>query len=114
MSELRVARLNQIVCQEFNNIIRTLYRDVLQDVTITAVQISPDMHDARVYVSILGGAREEKYAFDLLKKYLGAIKKHVFMKIKTKYVPRMVLKIDYSIRRGQEVLNILDALGRTE
>ncbi len=114
MSELRIARLNQTICQEFNNILRTTYRGTLRDATITDVRISPDMHDACVYVSILGDEDNEKRTFELLKKHLPAIKKQLFTRVQIKYSPRIVLRIDHSIKRGHEVLGILDSLENDE
>jgi translation initiation factor IF-2 len=58
----RLTRLNELVCHEFNSILRTLFRDDLLDVTITEVQVSPDLHDAYVFVSIVGDEEnEQKY-----------------------------------------------------
>lgn len=111
MSELRIAKLNRIACREFNNVLRASYREFLRDVTITAVEVSPDMHDAYVYVSVLGDDLNVKKLFDVLKKHLGAIKKQVFERVQIKYSPRIVLRLDDSIRRGHKVLEILDALG---
>ncbi|MDE6432406.1 MAG: 30S ribosome-binding factor RbfA [Opitutales bacterium] len=114
MSELRIARLNQTVCQEFNNILRTIYRDILRDVTVTEVNVSPDMHDACVYVSILGDSENKKLMFGMLTKRLKAIKKQLFERVQIKYSPRIVLRIDHSIERGHKVLDILDSLKNNE
>lgn len=110
MNKLRTMRLSHSVCREFNNILRCSYRDILRDVTITAVEIAPDMHDARVYVSVLGDEKNEHGMLDLLKKHLGPIKKQVFERIQLKYTPRISLYLDRSIGRGQHVLELLDSL----
>ncbi len=110
MSELRIVKLNRILCNEFNNILRTFFRDTLCNITITAINISPDFHDAQVFVSILGDVENEKKEIDMLRNNLGIIKKRLFSRVQLKYVPRMNLRIDHSIKRGQEVLDILDSL----
>ena len=103
-------RLNELVCHEFNSILRTLYRDDLLDVTVTEVQISPDLHDAYVFVSILGDEVHGHEMFKLLIKKLPAIRKNLFSKISLKYSPRLNLRLDKSISRGYRITNLLDSI----
>ncbi|MDR0595682.1 MAG: 30S ribosome-binding factor RbfA [Puniceicoccales bacterium] len=110
MGQQRFTRLNELVCHEFNSILRTLYRDDLIDVTITEVQVSPDLHDAYVFVSILGDEAHEKEKFNLLIKKLPTIRKNLFSRISLKHSPRLNLRLDRSISRGNKVLNLLDSI----
>ncbi|MDR2721088.1 MAG: 30S ribosome-binding factor RbfA [Puniceicoccales bacterium] len=110
MEKQRLTRLNELVCHEFNLILRTFYRDDLLDITVTEVRISPDLHDACVFVSILGDEVHGCKMFKLLIKKLPAIRKILFSKISLKYSPRIDLHLDKSVSRGHRITNLLDSI----
>ncbi|MDR1256070.1 MAG: 30S ribosome-binding factor RbfA [Puniceicoccales bacterium] len=110
MSQERLTRLNRLVCHEFNSILRTLYRDDLFAVTVTEVQISPDLHDAYAFVSILGDGAQEQKMLSLLIKKLPMIRKNLFSKISLKYSPHLNLRLDRSASRAHRVLAVLDSI----
>ncbi|MDR3273775.1 MAG: 30S ribosome-binding factor RbfA [Puniceicoccales bacterium] len=110
MGQQRLTRLNELVCHEFNSILRTLFRDDLLDVTVIEVQVSPDLHDAYVFVSIIGDGEHEQKIFKLLIKKLPTIRKNLFSRISLKYSPRFNLRLDRSISRGHKILDLLDSL----
>lgn len=111
MNSQRLMRLNELICHEFNNILRTVYRDVMLDVTVIDIQISPDLHDALVFVSVLGDAEHERKMLSLLQRHISDIRQRLFKKITIKYSPKMNLRLDQSVKRGQKVLSILDSIG---
>jgi ribosome-binding factor A len=74
------------------------------------VQISPDVHDAYVFVSILGDDVHARKVFNLLIKKLPMIRRYLFSRVHLKYSPRITLRLDDSVRRGHRVLNLLDSI----
>jgi ribosome-binding factor A len=110
MGQQRLTRLNELVCHEFNSILRTLYRDDLLEVTVTGVQVSPDLRDAYVFISVLGDEAHGQEMFKLLIKKLPAIRKNLFSRISLKYSPRISLRLDKSVGRGHKTINLLDSI----
>jgi ribosome-binding factor A len=103
-------RLNELVAREFNTLLRAFHRDELLDVTVTDVQVSPDMRDAYAFVSILGDDANVRKMFNLLIRRLPVIRSRLFSKICLKHSPRITLRLDDSISRGHRVLGVLDAI----
>jgi ribosome-binding factor A len=110
MGKQRLTRLNELVCRKFNSILRTLYRDELLEITVTEIQISPDLHDAYAFVSVLGNDTHVQKMFNLLIKKLPTIRGHLFSSIRLKYSPNITLRLDDSVNRGHRVLNLLDSI----
>ena len=80
--------------------------------TITDVNVSPDLKNAHVFYSFLGSEREKKLAEADLRKVTpllrGAIKKRLSIKI----IPNLVFVFDDTSRRASRIDDILHKLGR--
>ena len=50
----RSVRLNKVVCNEFNSVFHTVFKEETSKITVTHVSVSPDMRDAYVYFSVVG------------------------------------------------------------
>jgi len=62
-------------------------------ITVTKVKTSPDLSKSEVFLTIFPD-QKEKEALDLLNKNVGQIQKAINKKVKVKYVPMIVFKID--------------------
>jgi ribosome-binding factor A len=82
----------------------------LPDVGITEVQVSADVDDAYVFVSLIGDEKHEQKIFHLLINKLPAIRQDLFSRISLKYSPCLNLRLDQSISRGHKILDLLDSL----
>ena len=54
----RTIRVNELVQRELSAILRQRYQTESAPLTITEVRVSPDLRDARVFVSVLGDEHE--------------------------------------------------------
>lgn len=99
----RLEKINSELKKEISEIVEYELKDPrLGFITITAVEITPDLHYAKVYFSVLGSVQEETKAEQGLKSSAGYIRKLVGAKIKMRYTPELVFKPDksgeYSVR----------------
>ena len=109
----RLLRVNELLKRELSSLIA---RDVTFDsalVTVNQVDVSPNLKNAHVFVSVLGS--ESKTAvmakLEAHRTILQAdLAKHVVLK----YTPHLVFHIDDSIERGTRVLEILQQLDEPE
>ena len=108
MTSQRSIRLNKIVCNEMNTLLHTVYRDVAKDISITEVNVSPDMRDAYIYFSVIGDDKDN--AQKILMKHMSDLRRRLFDRVKIKFSPRLHFRHDISISRGQHILDILDNL----
>jgi len=105
----RVDKVAEAVRQEVSIIIHDKLKDPrLGFVTITRVEMAPDLRLARVFFSVLGKDEEHKKTKQALDSSLGFIRKLVSERINLKFAPEILFKEDrsteYSVRI-EEVLN---------
>jgi ribosome-binding factor A len=105
----RQLRLNEVVKRELSAIIarQINFEDVL--VSINAVDVTPDLKNAHVFVSILGQATGAS-VLDKLEAYRAALQAELSRHVVLKYTPHLVFHLDDSIERGARVLEILQDL----
>ncbi|MEP6822783.1 MAG: 30S ribosome-binding factor RbfA, partial [Chthoniobacterales bacterium] len=102
-------RVNEIVRRELSTIIaRDLtFDDVL--VTINQVDVTPDLKNGHVFVSVLGkgsrGAVMEK-----LEKNRTQLQSEMAKSVVLKYTPHLVFHLDDSTERGARVIKILEEI----
>lgn len=76
-------------------------------VTVTAVQTSPDLRYARVYVSILGDDEERADSLVGLQSAHGYLQKRVAGELRLKHTPTIDFAYDESVDRGMRIGEIL-------
>ena len=83
-------------------------------VTVSAVDITPDLKQAHVFVSALGSPGQQRRALEALERNRVMIQSEVARRVTLKYTPHLYFKIDAAIERGTRVLSIMDELGLEE
>jgi len=83
-------------------------------VTISAVDITPDLKQAHIYVSALGSPGQQRGVLETLEKARALLQREIAKRLALKYTPHLHFKIDEAIERGTRVLGIMDELGLDE
>ena len=83
-------------------------------VTISAVDITPDLKQAHVFVSALGTPGQQHAVLEKLERSRAHLQNEVAKRVTLKYMPHLHFKIDEAIERGSRVLNIMNELGLDE
>ncbi len=78
-------------------------------VTVTAVDTSPDLSAARVYVSVLGGNREREATLTGLRSAHGVLQARIADRLRIKRTPTLTFHYDESIERGARISRLLDS-----
>jgi ribosome-binding factor A len=106
----RTARLDELLREEISQVIRREVDDPrVGFVTITDVEVSPDLRHANVWVSIIGSAEERKQALRALSHAMPFVRGRLG-RLRLKRIPDLHVKEDDSAERGTRVLRILGAL----
>src|SRR5207249_12243226 len=105
----RQLRVNELVKRELSaSIARQInFEDVL--VSINAVDVTPDLKSAHVFVSILGSATGAS-VIDKLEAHRSALQAELSRHVVLKYTPHQVFHLDDSIERGSRVLETLNEI----
>jgi ribosome-binding factor A len=77
-------------------------------VTVTGVKTSPDLRQARVYVSVLGNEDERAASLDGLQAAHGFLQARVAQSLRLKHTPTLSFDYDPSIDRGMRITELLD------
>lgn len=104
----RVGRVQEAIRQEVSMIVQNHIKDPrIGFLTITKVELTKDLRHASIYFSVLGEAKDKHLALKGLNSAKGYIRGLLSDKIKLRYMPNIVFKIDESISRANEIFEIL-------
>ncbi|MEW6188661.1 MAG: 30S ribosome-binding factor RbfA [Actinomycetota bacterium] len=105
---MRTSRLAEIFKEEISDIIQRELKDPrIGFVTITAVEVSPDLRYATVFLSVLGKKLEQENTLEGLESAKGFIKTELGKRIRIKFLPDLTFKIDESIKEGMRISELL-------
>ncbi len=79
----------------------------VQDVTVTRVEVSSDMRNAKVHVSVMGDEKKQQLSLHGLQSSAGFLQAKVAKRIDTRYTPRLTFALDQGVKNSLEVLRIL-------
>jgi len=77
-------------------------------VTVTAVETSPDLRHARVFVSVLGSVQERADTLAGLESSHGLLQQIISREVRMKHTPTLEFVYDESIDRGMRISELLD------
>jgi ribosome-binding factor A len=110
MSE-RTARLDELLREEISEVIRREVDDPrVGFLTITDVEVSPDLRHANVWVSVIGTPDEKRDTLRALSHAMPFVRGRLG-KLRLKRIPDLHIKEDPTSVRGTRILRILEELG---
>ena len=89
----------------------SFYDQIIENntITITEVNVSPDLKNAKVYIMPLGGENKLE-VLDSLNKSNGRIKKLISSNINLRQIPKLQFKIDETFEYAKNIENILQKI----
>ena len=109
MSE-RMRRVNEAVREVVSDALTELKDPRIGFVTITAVETSPDLRHARVFVSVLGSERARRRSLLGLQAAHGVLQARVGRELSLKRTPQLAFEYDPSVERGVRMTQLIDEL----
>lgn len=82
----------------------------IRGVTVTQVEVTPDMRQAKVHVSIMGDDTQQQLTLRGLKSAAGFLQSKVADRIDTRYTPRLEFYLDMGVKRSIEIAQILHSV----
>jgi len=82
-------------------------------VTVTEVDVSPDMKRATVKLSVLGDPTKADLCLKAVQHAQGRIQSEVFSALRMKVVPRLRFELDESVKKSVEISRLIN-LARSE
>jgi len=107
----RPDKVAKAIKREVSNIIQVELKDPrIGFVTVTNVEITSDLRFAKIYFSTLGTRQEEKKNLDVLNCASGYIKRLIAQRIKLRFIPEIVFKVDRSAEYSIHIQEELDKI----
>jgi len=109
----RPERVAELIKEEVSRIIRERVSDPrIGFLSVTGVDLSPDLKNAKIFISVLGGKQEKDKTFEGLKSATPFIRGQLGQVLELRFVPEIDFVHDKSIERGSRVLAIMSKLER--
>jgi ribosome-binding factor A len=109
MTSGRMRRVNEVMREVIGSAISTELEDPrIGFVTVTAVDTSPDLRSARVYVSVLGAESERRATLEALRSSHGVLQATIAREMRIKRTPTLTFHYDEGPERGVRLSRLLE------
>jgi len=79
-------------------------------VTVTGVQMTPDLRHAKIFVSLMGSESEKKESLETLNRANGWVRHELGQRIRMKFLPEIIFSTDTSQEYGERIDRLIDEI----
>jgi ribosome-binding factor A len=113
MAELRANRVAEQMKKELGEILTRKIKDPrIGFVTVTDVEVTGDLQQAKVFISVLGEEKEKQDTLLGLSKAKGFIRSEIGQRIRLRKTPELVFEFDEALEHGNRIETILRDLNK--
>ena len=110
MASNRIGRINEEIQRELSSLIRTVKDPRVHGlVSITAVDTTPDLRYAKIFVSVLVKS-DVKEVVKGLRSAGGYLRRELGRSLQLRYTPELTFVADDSIAEGAHILELIEKL----
>lgn len=108
----RTDRLNSLLKEVIDEVIRREVKNphVNELLTVTRVDITKDLHYAKVYVSVIGSTVEKEQTLQALQSAAGFIAVHASKKVVMRYFPALTFVLDDSVEKQMRMAQLMNKI----
>lgn len=111
MSIRRQRKVSSLLRDEISQIIQQEMNDPrLGFISITRVDVSPDISSARVFVSVFGTEQEQGDALEALVGATGFIRRTLAPRLTMRTIPQIHFQLDQSMQHAENISRLLSEL----
>lgn len=108
MGKKRKNRVSSLLRDQIGKIILTKIKDPrLGFVTVTEVEISGDLKEAKVFTSVLGNEYDKKISIEVLNHAVPFIKNQLNSMVELKFIPTLEFILDDSLEKSDRINAVL-------
>lgn len=112
---LRANRVGEQMKKELGDIIGKKIKDPrIGFVTVTGVDVTGDLQQATVFISVLGGEEQRENTLKGLAKAKGFIRSEIGQRIRLRKTPEITFEFDKSIEYGNRIDTLLHEIHKEE
>jgi ribosome-binding factor A len=106
----RMRRVNEAIRETLAEAVGELKDPRIGFVTVTGVDTSPDLRQARVYVSVLGNERKREKTLQGLESAHGVLQAKLAAELRMKRTPQLAFEFDPTVQEGMRMSQLIDEL----
>ena len=108
----RSVRLNSLLKEVISEVVRKDVRDprLAPLISVTSVDITNDLHHAKVYISVIGTPQEKQQSIEALQSAAGFIAVVSSKKVVMRYFPALTFKLDTSVDQQMRIDALLNKI----
>lgn len=108
----RTDRLNSLLKEVISEVVHRDVRNphVNELVTVTRVEITKDLHYAKVYISVIGDQPVKAETLAALQSAAGFIAVNASKKVTMRYFPELTFKLDDSVDKHMRIAELLSEI----
>lgn len=115
MNNIRAERVGEQMKQEIMDIVNNKVKDPrVGFLTITDVELTNDLSQAKVYLTVLGNDKEVDNTFKALQKATGFIKSELGSRMRLRIIPELTFEYDESIEYGNKIERMIQDLHKND
>ena len=104
----RTERLAEEVREEVALLIASELKDPrIGFVTVTRVEVTPDLRTARIYVGVLGTEKQREASLTGLRQAAGFLRRALGQSLRLRYTPELVFQYDEGLEASDRVAKLL-------
>ena len=108
----RTERLSEEIREEVALLIASELKDPrIGFVTVTRVEVTPDLRTARIYVGVLGTEKQRTTSLAGLKQGAGFLRRALGRTLRLRYTPELVFQYDEGLEASDRVAKLLAEIG---
>lgn len=114
MERKRADRVADLILKELAEVLVRRVKDPrLAEITLTKVDVSPDLRNAKVYYSLLGDDEKKDEVAEGLKSARGFVKRELGKRLHLRRIPDILFSFDASLEHGSHIDQLLTELKET-
>lgn len=112
MAKKRTDRLNSLLQEVISEVIRQDVKNphVNTFVSVTRVEISKDLHHAKVFISVIGDESAKRHTLAALESAAGFIAVSASKKIVIRHFPVLTFRLDDTVEKQMRIDKVLDEI----
>lgn len=110
----RTIRVNELLRLEISEQLHRRWPSESVRITITAVDTSPDLREARIFYSVIGSKEDRSAARRLFERISKTLRMEVSKRVILKYTPAYRFVEDKGVAHGVSVIDLLDRVAEED
>src|SRR5690606_40995578 len=108
MAKKRIARVNEQIRRELTSLLQFDVRDPrIGVVTVTGVEVSPDLYHAKVFYSVMGSDEDRASAAEGLRAAAGFLRTEIGRRMHIRRAPELHFTYDNTIQHAMHIERLL-------